>query len=263
MRREILRPFLAGVFLDPQLDTSARLFHLIWRSFLRGGGAVPAAGMQALPRQLRDNLAADTVRTNAEVAEIDNAGVRLSSGEIVAAESVIVATDGTTAARLLPRVEPPQWHPVTTFYYAAPQSPLRSPTLVVDGQRDLLLNTVALSDVAAGYAPSGRTLIAASVPDRVDRSLERAVRRRLGQLYDCDTDTWQLLATYPIPHALPVTLPGYPLRRAVRLTPGRYVCGDHRDTSSIQGALVSGRRAATALLTDLGVRSPRDGQEPH
>ena len=36
-----------------------------------------------------------------------------------------------------------------------------------------------------------------------------------------------------------------------RLRAGRYVCGDHRDTGSIQGALVSGRRAAEAVLADL------------
>ena len=46
----VLRPFLAGVFLDPSLGTSARLFHLIWRSFLRGGAALPEDGMQTLPR---------------------------------------------------------------------------------------------------------------------------------------------------------------------------------------------------------------------
>ncbi|MFB6879089.1 oxidoreductase, partial [Streptomyces sp. NPDC056323] len=33
-----------------------------------------------------------------------------------------------------------------------------------------------------------------------------------------------------------------------------YVCGDHRDTSTVQGALFSGHRAAGAILTDLGVR---------
>jgi predicted NAD/FAD-dependent oxidoreductase len=45
----------------------------------------------------------------------------------------------------------------------------------------------------------------------------------------------------------------HPLRRRVRLLPGLYVCGDHRDTSSIQGAMVSGRRAAAAALADLSV----------
>jgi len=31
------------------------------------------------------------------------------------------------------------------------------------------------------------------------------------------------------------------------------VAGDHRDTASVQGALVSGRRAAGAVLADLGI----------
>jgi len=45
--------------------------------------------------------------------------------------------------------------------------------------------------------------------------------------------------------------PPFDVRRDVRFGPGRYVCGDHRDTSSIQGAMVSGRRAAEAVLADL------------
>lgn len=256
---EILRPFLAGVFLDPDLSTSARLFHLIWRSFLRGGGAIPAAGMAALPQQLADNLAdgtgqTNTIRTNTEVVAIDEAGVRLRSGETIAARAVVVATDGSSASRLLPGVEPPRWHAVTTFYYAAPRSPLASPTLLVDGHSDLLLNSAVLSDVAPGYAPPGQALIAASVPGRAEGALEPAVRRRLCQLYRTDTTTWRLLASYPISRALPIMSPGAPFRRPVRIRRGRYVCGDHRDTSSIQGALVSGRRAATAVLTDLGIR---------
>jgi hypothetical protein len=32
---------------------------------------------------------------------------------------------------------------------------------------------------------------------------------------------------------------------------GVYMCGDYRETASIQGALVSGRRAAEAVIKDL------------
>ncbi len=39
--------------------------------------------------------------------------------------------------------------------------------------------------------------------------------------------------------------------RSVRLLAGLYVCGDHRDTGTVQGALRSGRRAARAALDDL------------
>lgn len=41
-----------------------------------------------------------------------------------------------------------------------------------------------------------------------------------------------------------------PIERPVRLAEGLFVCGDHRDNASIQGAMVSGRRAAEAVLAD-------------
>ncbi|MDT7797025.1 MAG: hypothetical protein QOI78_458, partial [Actinomycetota bacterium] len=94
---QVLRPFLAGVFLDPSLATSGRLFHLLWRSFLRGGGVLPAEGMQALPRQLADGLPPGTIRTGAEVGEVTADGVRTTGGEDLPARAVIVATDGDTA----------------------------------------------------------------------------------------------------------------------------------------------------------------------
>ena len=57
-----------------------------------------------------------------------------------------------------------------------------------------------------------------------------------------------------IPHALPATLPPTPprLRRPVDLGEGLFVAGDHRDTPSVQGALVSGRRTAQEALARLG-----------
>jgi hypothetical protein len=164
---------------------------------------------------------------------------------------VIVATDGDTAARLLPGVEAPGWHAVTTFYYRARTTPLRSPTLLVDGLDELLLTTSVVSEVNPGYAPDGSALIAASVPDRADPGLEEPVRRRLARVYGTDTRDWDLVATYALPKALPVFGPGAPLRRPVRIASGRYVCGDHRDTPSVQGALVSGQRAAAAAVADL------------
>ncbi|MCU0727885.1 MAG: FAD-dependent oxidoreductase, partial [Planctomycetes bacterium] len=40
------------------------------------------------------------------------------------------------------------------------------------------------------------------------------------------------------------------------LSTGLFICGDHRDTGSIQGALASGRRAAEAALASLDGRNP-------
>lgn len=246
---EVLRPLVAGVFLDPALGTAAPLFHLVWRSFLRGGAALPAGGMQALPDQLAAGL---TIRTGTEVAAVTAAGVRLADGSHLPARAVVVATDGDTAHRLLPEVPAPAWHGVTTWYFAAPSPPERHPTLLLDGADELLTNSAVISEVAPEYAPRGRALVAASVPGRLaETDVEGRLRERLSVLYGIATTEWEPLARYAIPRALPAVAPGRPLRSPVRLAEGRYVCGDHRDTCSVQGALVSGGRAAAAVLADL------------
>ncbi len=41
-------------------------------------------------------------------------------------------------------------------------------------------------------------------------------------------------------------------KQRVTLGDGLFVCGDHRDTASIQGALFSGRRCGEAVVAMLG-----------
>ena len=120
-----------------------------------------------------------------------------------------------------------------------------------------------VSAVAPGYAPAGAALVSASVlePDRYDRAdLEGRVRRQLARWFGADVGTWRHLKTYHIPHALPPQDPPTLAEpeRPVRLAPGLYVCGDHRDQASIQGAMVSGRRAGDQVADEIAA-SARGG----
>lgn len=249
-----LRPFLSGVFLEGELATSARFFHLVWRCFAEGALGVPATGMGELPRQLALGLPADALRLRTPVRAVTDAGVVLADGGRVEAPAVVVATDPGAAGELLGADLPerPEMHSVTTLYHAAPRPPLDEPILLLDGERELIVNTVVLTAAAPGYAPAGQSLVSTSVlgADHELAELERRVRARLAVLYDTDTIGWRHLASYPIRAAVPAQRPPLRLRRPVRLRPGLFVCGDHRDTSSIQGAVVSGHRAARAVLAD-------------
>ncbi|MDG9701407.1 NAD(P)/FAD-dependent oxidoreductase [Streptomyces sp. DH37] len=239
------RPFLSGVFLEDELATSARFLHLVWRSMLRGTLCLPAGGIGAVPRALAARLPPGTVRLETPVREVTGEGVVTADGEEVPARAVVVATDGRTAAALLPGVDAPAGRAVTTFYHAAPLSPLPEPTLLVDTERHVL-NTVVLSEVAPGRSPDTRALVSTSVLGAAGEADEPRVRARLGELYGTGsaTDRWEHLATYAIPDALPAMEPPLVLSRTTRVAPGRYVCGDHRATGSVQGALASGARAA-------------------
>ncbi len=87
--------------------------------------------------------------------------------------------------------------------------------------------------------------------------VELAARRHAAAIYGSDPDSWELVTSHAIAAALPAQPPPLVVRRPVALANGLFVAGDHRDTASIQGALVSGRRAATAVLAELGVRPTR------
>ncbi|TXS40030.1 NAD(P)/FAD-dependent oxidoreductase [Streptomyces sp. OR43] len=248
---DILRPFLSGVFLEDRLETSARFFHLIWRSMVRGTLCLPAAGIGAVPAQLAEGLPDGVLRRDTPVEEITDEGVLLRAGDEVPARTVVVATDPATAARLLPGLTVPDGRTVTTYYHATDRTPMAEPTLMVDST-GTILNTCVLSEVAPGYAPPGTALISTSVLGTDPPGRAQAVLRRLAGLYGTDTSGWQQIAAHTVEGALPAMLPPWPLSRTTRLGPGRYVCGDHRATGSVQGALASGARAAREVSADLG-----------
>ncbi|WP_426362006.1 NAD(P)/FAD-dependent oxidoreductase [Streptomyces sp. E-08] len=251
MVETFFRPFLSGVFLEEELATSSRVFHLVWRTLLRGTLCLPADGAEAVPAQLAAALPTDVLSTASPVDRLTTGGVRRADGTELEARAVVVATGAPAAARLLPGLDVPAGRTVSTVYHAAERSPLTEPTLVVDARRRFL-NTCVLTEVQPGYAEDGRALVATSVLGELPPERDARLRAALAEVYGTDTRPWETVHRITVPDALPAMPPPYPLTRTTRLGGGRYVCGDHRATGSLQGALASGARAAREILADLG-----------
>jgi len=252
------RPFLAGIFLEKELKTSSRMFEFVFKMFSTGLAALPAQGMGAIPAQLAESLPSDAIQLNARVRSISNDLVTLESGKQLKARAVVVATEGPEAARLVEGIDTPSSSSTTCLYYVAEQDPLGQPILVLNGDGTGLINNLCvLSNVAPSYAQPGSSLISVTVlgsPPEDDKTLEGAIRTQLKSWFGLQVNSWRNLRTYRILHALPkqASLVLSEAARPIRIRRGLYVCGDHRDTASIQGALVSGRRAAETIIQDLG-----------
>lgn len=260
LRKEILTPFLTGVLAEGEGSTSATFSRLLIRSFLLGVPGVPARGMAAIPEQLAAGLTTP-VRLHTRVTAV--AGGTGSPRVDTAAGSgplhpraVVVATDPATAGRLLD-VTVPAMKGLVTYWFAMPDPPMSVNLLMVEGGgrgAGPVVNTAVMSNAAPSYAPAGRHLVQATTL-RGDDAGEQQVRAHLSRMYGTSTREWDLLVRNDIDGALPEQLPPLRRRRPVDLGGGVFVAGDHRDTASIQGALVSGRRAATAVSAALGRNS--------
>ncbi|MFE7324968.1 NAD(P)/FAD-dependent oxidoreductase [Streptomyces sp. NPDC057565] len=250
-----LRPLLATLLSDPGLTTSSRCADLALRNYALGRLCVPSGGSATLPELLAAALPPGTVRTGVHVTAADITSVRTKEHGELGCRSLLLATGASAAAELLPGLHVPPFHPVTVLHHTAPAPPPTGASLLLDADRSgPVAHTCVMSEVDPSRVPHGRTLITSTVLGTPPPDLDRSVRTHLAALYGTPTDDWELLAAHHDPEAVPAMPPPHDLRRPVRLLAGLYVCGDHRDTSSVQGALFSGRRAAHAILGDLGIR---------
>jgi len=254
-----LRPLFSGIQLDPELEVSSRRFEMILRMLAVGDSGVPSGGMGTLSTTLAAGLPADVLRLDSPVTAIVGTEVHCSSGERLSSDVVVVATDGSTASRLV-GTDDPGSRPVAAVWFDTTPAPVVDRRILLDGARSgPVANLAALTAVAPTYAPPGCTSAVAAIPGpaALAPDLERDVRRQL-RSWGLGVDDWRTLRIDRIPHGQPSQVPPFDPRRSVRVGPGRYVCGDHRDTASIQGALFSGRRTADAVLADLGLAGRSD-----
>jgi phytoene dehydrogenase-like protein len=252
--RRVIDRFFAGVLLDTTGATSNAFALLLARMFALGVPALPADGMQALPEQLaarvKERIAFER---RAFRIDPDSKGYLVhAEGAQVRAKHVVVATDAVAAAWLTTETAP-QMHGVVTDWWAAEEAVPGPPMLRVDGRsrpRGPVLNTAVISAAAPTYAPPGRHLIAASAVVNRDGAVpsESEMRGHAADILQTDRRNWKPLIRHVIPKALPAQHPPLSVRRPIRTAAGIWLSGDHRDTASIQGALVSGRRTAEAIL---------------
>jgi phytoene dehydrogenase-like protein len=252
MINQFFRPFLGGIFLEPDLVTSSRKFEFVMRMFSEGEAALPKQGIQAIPQQLANRLKSDVLQTGRGVKQIDGDGITLDTGEQVKADVVVLATNASEANLLHPFAQNTRSAAVTCLYYSAAVSPVRGPWLVLNGDSNGPINNLCVpTEVHSGYAPAGKSLVSVTVlgvhQDLIQ--LETQVRTQLVQWYGEPAREWAHLRTYAIPEALLLQSPPLleTVQKPLKLSDRLFACGDYLGITSIEGAISSGIRCADQI----------------
>ncbi len=243
------RPFLGGIFLEPELATSSRMFHFVFSLFSRGRATLPRGGMQAIPDQLAARLPQACLHLKCPVSALRAEGVRLADGSWRDAAAVVDArdpwADADSAATACGTV---------CFYFACEAAPWTGPWLVLCPDSPHINTLTDLTALHPGLSPEGTRLM--SVSSLNPSVTEAEVVADLGFLFGAAAASWRLIRRVEVPKALPAQPVGHlstPSRTGVQ-PDGIHRCGDFLETASIEGALLSGKRAAELILKKDGGR---------
>ena len=232
---DFFRPFFSGVFLEPELLTRAEKFLQLFGYFSSSLAAVPAGGMNSIPRQLAGQLKI-APQTSTTVQKVEGHTIHTSAGPI-STQHVVLAGHAPESLLASPAVD---FHSCRTLYYSAPRQDSLGTALRLIAEPGPICNIAPLGEVAP-YSPKDRTLIA--VTTLCGHSTVDEVTKQLHRLLPND---WTYLRSYHIPQALPQEARS--LRGDLRISDHVVSCGAHRYSGSIQGAMASGELAAMTLL---------------
>lgn len=254
------RPFYGGTFLDRSLATSARMFKFIFKMLATGDTILPAEGIQSIPEQLAVALPEGSVRCKACVSELllsegKVRGVRLTSGETIEADQVVVATESPTAAKLSGISLPTEAVGSVCLYFAGDERLYRARKILLNANANAFVNNaVLLTNIAPSYGPPRQHLLSATVLDSPESDDEELAQRCLADMADWfpehDLSRWRFLAAYRIPFSQFAQRPGVYNQLPDNHTPveGLFLAGEYTESSSIQGAMHSGEKAAKEIL---------------
>ncbi|SDH21239.1 Phytoene dehydrogenase-related protein [Flavobacterium omnivorum] len=254
MIQRFYAPFLSGIFLENELQTSRRMFDFVMKMFSDGDVAVPALGMEEIPKQLVAMLPQGSIACNTKVTAVDGNKVTTADGTILEANQILLAT---TANQLTQQFFPNQKmtsHQVTNLYFEAKEAPTDKAVVVLNAstKKKWVNNLTVLSNVSEAYAPKGKVLISVSyngIPTIDDATLAENMKDELKQWYGHKVASWKMLKAYRIEYALPTqeSVRNEIAASEIKISDVLYICGDHLLNGSINAAMKTGRLAAEAM----------------
>lgn len=253
MINRFFRPFFGGIFLENNLKTSASMFRFVFKLFSEGNAAIPKLGIEAIVDQLKAQLSNTTFHFNQKVENIAGKVIELQDGTTMDFEKLIIACQPGNMLSNLQATEA-EWTSTCNLYFTTDQSVLGSKSIaLVTDPESPINNFCVLSDVAATYAPAGKSLVSVTLKKYpkpgVEEAFYQSIADELASLTNFD-DPITFLKRYDIPHALPViedleySLPN----TQFTLTDDIYLAGDYLLNASLDAAMRTGRLAAEAML---------------
>jgi protoporphyrinogen oxidase len=250
MIKQFFKPFFSGIFLETELETSSRMFEFVYKMFGEGDAAIPKAGIEAIPKQLCQNLKHSTFKFNTKVNRISNGIIKLEDGTELPSDFTIIATDST---HLLDEKTGPsiEWKSCDTLYFETETRVIQKPLIGLVALQGALVNNIFYHSSLESASKPNKELLSVTVIDRQglsDKELIQKVEKELKA--HCGITGCNFIALYQIPKALPklkdLKYEISPKHSSPNSTV--FLAGDTLLNGSLNAAMISGETAANELI---------------
>ena len=250
MIKQFFKPFFSGIFLETELETSSRMFEFVYKMFGEGDAAIPKAGIEAIPKQLCQNLKHSTFKFNTKVNRISNGIINLEDGTELPSDFTIIATDST---HLLDEKTSPsiEWKSCDALYFETETRVIQKPLIGLVPLQGALVNNIFYHSSLESASKPNKELLSVTVIDRQGLSDKELIQKVEIELKaHCGITGCNFIAHYHIPKALPklkdLKYEISPKQSSPNSTV--FLAGDTLLNGSLNAAMISGETAANELI---------------
>ena len=247
------RPFFTGIFLEPELRTSSRMFEFVYKMFGEGLATIPKSGIGAISQQLKEGLKNTTFIFNSKVVTVNDAEIILDSGKKIKTHFTIIATMPNA---LVPNLKNQSysWKSCYNLYFETEERSIKNPIIVLVAHKNALINNIFFHNSLETTTKGTKELLSVTVVkehDLTESELQERVEQELMEY--CGISTLSFLKCYHIKQALPeVDYLQYDISPTeTQLKPTIYLAGDYLLNGSLNAAMQSGERAAQGVISSL------------
>lgn len=249
--RRFFKPFYAGIFLEPELKTSAAMFAFVFKMFAEGTASLPADGIQSIPQQVAARLKPGTIQLNSGVKKLGDFQVELENGGIVQSSAIVDTSGPNSINNSFHEQHEIGWHDTHVVYFELDEPMKLGKFIVLDPRSFSPINhVVELTAVQPALAPSGKHLLSISLKPGLawSESMKHSLLFELsGGLKQQVTGKY--IAHYHVSRALPAQWKVKYKPEIIKPKPGLFISGDYLGNGSVNAAVFAGQKLAAAVLS--------------
>jgi protoporphyrinogen oxidase len=254
---KFFKPFFSGIFLEDKLETSSRMFEFVYKMFGEGFATLPKAGIEAIPKQLKNNLKQTNFLFNTKVSSVEDNLIVLCDGTKFISHYTIIATE---ASALLHhnQVKSTEWKSCQTFYFETNTKAIRQPLIGLLRNKEALINNIFYHTSLETDLAGAKELLSVTVVKKTTMSTEDLKNQVETELKEqCGISNVRFLKHYVISKALPKlnNLKYETSPSENQLTSSVFLAGDVQLNSSLNAAMIAGENAAKGVANAIEHRA--------